>query len=135
IVADFDQRLEAVQAQGKRGKAIYMTPTGVTSGPGTLIHEMLLAAGFDNYATRPGWQAIPLERFAYEQPDAIAGAFFDEDAQRPAQWSATRHPVAKRQMADRPTARLQGAWTSCGGWFLMDAIETIAALPQAEASE
>lgn len=135
IVADFDRRIASIQSNGKRGNAIYMTPTGVTSGPGTLIHEMLLAAGFGNYATRDGWQSIPLERFVYEQPDAIAGAFFDEDAQRPARWSATRHPVAQKQMADRPTARLQGAWTSCGGWFLIDAIEVIAALPIAESDK
>ena len=134
IVADFDRRISAIQTEGGRGNAIYMTPTGVTSGPGTLIHEMLVAAGYNNYATREGWQSIPLERFVYEQPDAIAGAFFNEEAMRPAQWSATRHPVAKKQMADRPTARLQGAWTSCGGWFLVDAIEVIAALPDAETS-
>ena len=129
LVAEFDRRLERVASKGKRGTAIYMTPTGVTSGPGTLIHEMLVAAGFENYAQRPGWQTIPLENLAYEQPDAVAGAFFDERTDHPALWSAMRHPIARKQMMEQPTALLQGAWTSCGGWFLMDAIEALSALP------
>jgi iron complex transport system substrate-binding protein len=43
-------------------------------------------------------------------------------------WSATRHPVAQRQLRDQETVMLQGAWTSCGGWFLLDAIEALAGL-------
>ena len=38
-----------------------------------------------------------------------------------------RHPVAKEQMREQPTVMLQGAWTSCGGWYLLDAIEALAA--------
>lgn len=104
-----------------------MTPAGVTSGPGTLIHEMLLAAGLHNFETRPGWHPLPLERLAYEQPDIVAAAFFDERTDHPALWSAMKHPVARRQISDLPTVNLQGAWTSCGGWFLVDAIEALAA--------
>lgn len=109
-----------------RADVLYMTPTGVTSGPGSLIHEMLTAAGLENFQTRPGWWPIPLERLAYEQPDRLAVAFHESLADHPHVWSAIRHPVA-RALLDRDTViPIAGAWTACGAWFLMDAVESLA---------
>lgn len=127
LAAEFDARLSALNVGDTRRTALYMTPTGVTSGPGTLVHEMLLAAGFNNFVTEAGWRSMPLERLAYEQPDVVAAAFFDIDTIRPELWSPMRHPIAQQQLKDRPTVMLQGAWTSCGAWFLLDAIEALAA--------
>tara|TARA_R110002096_G_scaffold65006_1_gene158223 strand:+ start:4261 stop:5070 length:810 start_codon:yes stop_codon:yes gene_type:complete len=130
LVAEFDARLATIQKQAAEKptrKALYMTPTGVTSGPGTLVHEMLLTAGLENFEENPGWRSIPLEQLAYRQPDLVVAAFFDIDTIRPELWSPMRHPVAKRQLQDRPTVMLQGAWTACGAWFLLDAVEALAA--------
>jgi iron complex transport system substrate-binding protein len=126
VVAEMDQRLNAIHRNGQPKNALYMTPTGVTSGPGTLVHEMLLAAGLDNFEEKSGWRSIPLERLAYESPDIVVAAFFNSQFNHPGMWSAMRHPVARRQMIDKPTVMLEGAWTSCGGWFLVDAVEAIA---------
>ena len=126
IVAEMDRRLHAVARSAPAGTALYMTPTGVTSGPGTLIDDMLRAAGLVNFERRVGWHPLPLERLAYEQPEVVAGAFFSAGTDHPSKWSAMRHPVARRQMSERTTVLLQGAWTSCGGWFLLDAIEALA---------
>lgn len=127
VVADMDRRLAALRSDASPRSTLYMTPNGATSGTGTLIHEMLLAANLENFERRPGWHSIPLEQLAFEQPDMVAAAFFEEGSAHPAMWSATRHPVAQRQISERPTVMLQGAWTSCGGWFLLDAIEALAA--------
>jgi iron complex transport system substrate-binding protein len=121
-----DRRLAAIPATTVPRRALYMTPNGVTSGAGTLIHEMLLAANLVNYEQRSGWHPIPLETLAYDQPDLVAAAFFEHKAGHPLMWSATRHPVAQRQLREQETVMLQGAWTSCGGWFLVDAIEALA---------
>jgi iron complex transport system substrate-binding protein len=126
LVAEMDDRLDAIHRSESKNTALYMTPTGFTSGPGTLVHEMLLAAGLDNFEEKAGWRSIPLEQLAYEGPDMVVAAFFDANASHPGMWSAMRHPVARRQMNDRPTVMLEGAWTSCGSWFLLDAIEAIA---------
>jgi iron complex transport system substrate-binding protein len=126
VVAELDRRLTAIDSKRPRGTAMYMTSGGATSGPGTLVHEMLLAAGMENFETEPGWREIPLERLAYRQPDLIAAAYFSRGADATANWSAMRHPVARRQTSERPTVMLQGAWTSCGGWFVVDAIEALA---------
>jgi iron complex transport system substrate-binding protein len=131
VVAEMNRRLKNIEKPNVRRTALYMTPTGVTGGPGTAVHNMLQAAGLENFQDQPGWRSIPLERLAYEQPDVIAAAFFDSDTNNPALWSPMRHPVARQQMSNKPTVMLQGAWMSCGGWFFLDAIEELASTASA----
>ena len=125
VVADMQARLDTLSKQPKNKTALYMTPAGVTSGPGSLIHEMIVAAGLDNFQTEPGWRSLPLERLAYEQPDIIAAAFFGTMTNHPDAWSPTKHPVARNLLADNTVVPLEGSWTSCNGWFLMEAIEAL----------
>ncbi|MEM8685353.1 MAG: ABC transporter substrate-binding protein [Pseudomonadota bacterium] len=127
LVAEMDRRLERLdQAASAQRDVLYMTPSGVTTGPGTLVHEMLITAGLSNFQTEAGWRSLPLERLAYEQPDLVAASFFSAETNHPAMWSAMRHQVARRQLTDLPVVMLDGAWTACGGWFLLDAIEALA---------
>ncbi|MEM1103179.1 MAG: ABC transporter substrate-binding protein [Pseudomonadota bacterium] len=125
LVAEYRTRLAAIQTRSANEAALYMTPAGVTTGPGSLVHEMLLAAGVANFQKQPGWRSIPLERLAYEQPDFVVAAFFETLTNHPDAWSPSKHPVAKAQMTSPNTVPLQGAWTACGGWFILDAVETI----------
>ena len=120
VVADMRARLAAVadEVQGDdagENSALYLTPAGVTTGPGSLVHDMLRAAGLANFQEQPGWRAIPLERLAYEQPDLVAAAFFEGSGTYVDAWSRMRHPVARAQMKERPVVSLPGAWTVCGG--------------------
>ena len=126
LVLEFRQRLNAIEARTGGNAALYMTPAGVTSGPGSLVHEMLVAAGLENFQENPGWRSLPLERLAYEQPDVVAAAFFETLTNHPNAWSASNHPVARAQLQEPSTVPLQGAWTACGGWFILDAIEALA---------
>lgn len=126
VVADMQTRLAALSQQAQGKTALYMTPAGVTTGPGSLIHEMILAAGLDNFQKDPGWRSIPLEGLAYEQPDLVAAAFFGTATNHPDAWSPMKHPVARAQLTAQPIVSLEGAWTSCNGWFLMDAVEALA---------
>ena len=109
----------------QRATALYMTPAGVTSGRGSLIHEMFVAAGLENFQGQPGWRSLPLERLAYEQPDLVAAAFFGSLNNQPDGWSPARHPIARAQIEERPAVTIEGAWTACGAWFLMDAVEAL----------
>jgi iron complex transport system substrate-binding protein len=126
LIEQYDSRLARLGGQGDEPlQVMYMTPTGVTAGPGTLIDEVLRAAGLANFQTRPGWNPIPLERLAYEQPDLVAASFFESDTYQIDHWSAARHPIARLQMEEKPVAMLDGAWTSCGAWFMLDAVEVL----------
>ena len=127
IVADMDMRLQQISAEVRAAEssALYMTPTGVTAGPGTLMHDVLLAAGFDNFENKPGWRALPLERLVYGGPDVVARAFYQSAYGHRDLWSAAAHPVTQRQLAKARQVPLEGAWTSCGAWFLMDAVEAL----------
>ena len=127
VAEEMQTRLAKLPSPPQEVEALYMTPAGVTSGPGSLVHEIIVAAGLDNFQTRPGWRPIPLERLAYERPDLIVPAFFDSVTNHPHAWSPMRHPVARSQLQAREMIPIQGAWTACGAWFLMDAVEALAA--------
>lgn len=125
VARDFDARLAAIRPGGAGKSALYVTPGGVTTGPGSLVDVMLGAGGLRNFQTVPGWGSLPLERLAYDRPDVVATAFFDTRWNRPDPWSASAHPVLARALAGRPTVALPGAWTACGGWFVLDAVEKL----------
>ena len=129
LVDQMDERMQAVVATHAANplapRALYMTPAGVTSGPNTLVHDMLRAAGYVNYQEKPGWQGLPLERLVFDSPDVVAMAFFETLTDHLDAWSAMWHPIARRQLQKVATVPLQGAWTACGGWFLVDAIESL----------
>lgn len=124
-VADAQARLDALSRAPKGQSILYATPTGFTTGPGSLIHEMIIAAGLENFETIPGWRPIPLERLAYDQPDLVAAAFFGTTEERPDAWSAMNHPVARAQLTEHKVVPLEGAWTACNGWYLVDAVEAL----------
>ncbi len=126
VVSEMERRLSRLQAASPAGSALYITPGGVTTGPGSLIHDMLIAAGLTNFEDAPGWRAIPLEKLAYDHPDLVALGFAELLDASPDSWTPINHPVARNLMKDRPVAALDGALTACGGWFLMDAVEALA---------
>ena len=128
LIAGMDARLAGVRAHAAGTTALYLTSSGVTGGPGTLIHRLLAAAGLDNFQSRPGWRPLPLERLAYETPDLMAVAWFGARADHEDAWTPFRHPVARRRLREAPmAAALDGAATSCAGWFLAEAVEALAA--------
>lgn len=126
VVENMRARLEAISDQSKNQNMLYLTPAGVTTGPGSMIHELISAAGFENYETDQGWRSIPLEELVYSKPNAIAAAYFQNKASKPDAWSAMRHPIAQKQLSAQNVVHLDGAWVSCGGWYLMDAVEALA---------
>lgn len=123
---DFDARLARLRRSAGGRRALYLTPGGVTTGAGSLVDAVLRAGGLRNFVTTAGWGPLPLEQLAYRRPDAIVSAFFDTRWNRPDPWSAAAHPVVARAIAGKPAAALPGAWTACGGWFVLDAAERLA---------
>jgi len=130
LVVDMRARLDAIATNGADAKvdALYCTPGGVTTGPGSFVDHMMQAAGLANFETTPGWRALPLERLAYSKPDATVVARFGEQGEAVDAWSAANHPVLPRSLAGLPSSTIEGAWTSCGGWFVVDGVEAMSRL-------
>lgn len=126
LAAEFDQRLAAINKRNLRQSALYMTPGGVTSGTGSLIDDMFSAAGLTNYQDKPGWHDLPLERLIAEKPDVVASAFYETIHKTPSIWSPSHHPIAQKTLDEAELVPLDSSWTSCGAWYLMDAIEALA---------
>ena len=130
-VADYRRRLSNLNLQrieGSQDKAptLYMTAAGATTGPGSLVHELLIAAGLENFEDQPGWRSIPLEKLAYKSPSMVATAFFYNGANHRNSWSASRHPVARSLRTSTSYVELEGALTACGAWFAAYAAEALA---------
>jgi iron complex transport system substrate-binding protein len=126
LVSEFDRRLAAIDRPSSPPKALYMSSGGVTTGAGTLIDTMMKSAGLQNFFDKPGWNPLPLEQLAYERPDLVIAATFGPAGPGIDAWSSARHPVARGAAKDQAIAPLDGALTACGGWFVVEAIETMA---------
>jgi iron complex transport system substrate-binding protein len=131
LVADFEARLAAVKTAGIGPSALYTTPSGVSGGRGTMIETLMDSATLSNFQDQDGWNPIPLERLARERPDIVIAASFNAKSNQFDEWSPSRHPVARAQMKGQAIVPLNGALTSCGGWFVIEAIEVMAAAGKA----
>ena len=129
-----DARLARVEAAMRKGTtplpaALYVTPSGTTSGWGTFVHEVLTAAGVANVSADLGnspWHPINLEALALSPPDIIVAGFFDLRSQRLDNWSLSRHYFLQRQMASLPVTLVPSRQLACAAWFVIDAVEAIA---------
>ena len=135
VIAEMDARLSTIATDQTRLSALYLTPSGVTSGSGSLVDVLLRAGGYANFEQSAGWKSVSLERLAREAPDLVAFAAFNQNAHKTDQWSSIAHPVAQDKLRSLPVIPLEGAWTACGGWFLVDAVEALAAGRPKDGSE
>lgn len=126
LIAEMDTRLARARAGASGASALYLAPSGVSAGSGTFVGKLIAAAGLDNFDDGVGWRSIPLERLAYETPDVYAVPGF-EYTNHNMVWTPFRHPVAARRVQAGPALSIDGATTSCGAWFLADAVEALAA--------
>lgn len=127
VAAQMDQRLEAIGGSiGPPPTLLYATSKGAAAGPGTLVDELINAAGYRNFLDEPGWRSLPLEALAYDQPDLIATAFFDTNDLITDQWTPSRHVAFRRALSKADVIDIPGAVTACNAWFLVDAVEAMA---------
>ncbi|MCC5867862.1 MAG: ABC transporter substrate-binding protein [Gammaproteobacteria bacterium] len=124
LIARMDNALAAAARGSSAPQALYVTPGGVTTGAGTLMHEILDAAGFVNAAAATGgrgWQSLPLESLVVSPPELFVTGFFGMRAGHVEHWTTERHPVLRDLFRHTPTIHLDGALLSCGAWFMAEA--------------
>ena len=126
MVARMDRRLARAAGAWKGQRAIYLTPSGFTAGPGTLPDEILRAAGLVNVTTQPGYAEAPLERLTLDPPAAVVAGFFDTQAYANASWSPGRHAVMQRLIRERMVTHVPGRLIACANWGAAEAAELLA---------
>ncbi len=108
------------------GTALYVTPGDVTTGPGSLIAELVGVAGYRPYEDKPGWHRLPVERLLADPPDLVVRGFFETSAHRQDDWTSSSHAALRRAVANVPTVEVPGSELSCGNWLIGQAVERIA---------
>ena len=102
-------------------------PNGITSGPGSLLHDVLTLAGFDNLAPRLGIGSVGslrMESLLSHPPDAIL--FSDSGTQvNSLARQKMQHPALQRLAATRPSIRLPGKLWTCGGPEVFEAMHAL----------
>jgi iron complex transport system substrate-binding protein len=126
LVRRMDLQLASHPSGPKKG-AFYLTPGGVTAGPGTLIDAMLTAAGWRNLAPAPGYSTVSVERLVLDPPDGFVLGFFDSAYLAGQHWAAGGNHVLRALVRRRTIASLDGALLGCPAWFAGDAVQALAA--------
>ena len=127
IIARMDAELARSAGAWKGARAVYLTPGGFTAGSGTLVDEILRAAGMKNAETRPGYQSASLEKLALDPPQAVVLGFFDTFQLAGDSWGPGRHAVMRKVVRQRAVASLPGELLGCPDWTAADAVALLAA--------
>jgi iron complex transport system substrate-binding protein len=122
-----DAQLSAASGAWRGATALYLTPGGVTAGPGTLVDSILRAAGLTNAETRPGFQTVSLEALALTPPGAVVLGFFDTFQLAGDSWGMGRHRVLQETVRKNAVASLPGAMLGCPNWAAAEAVALLAA--------
>jgi iron complex transport system substrate-binding protein len=127
IVARMDARLARAAGAWKGETVLYLTPGGVTAGPGTLVDAVLRAAGLVNAERRPGYQVVSLEQLSLKPPKTVVLGFFDTFQLAGDSWGLGRHRIVQRVADQAAVASLPGSHLGCPDWSAAEAVEMLAA--------
>ena len=108
--------------------ALYLTPGDVTTGPQSLVAELMQMAGYSSYERRPGWHRLPVERLVLNKPDLVVRGFFETSANQQDRWSSARHRVLAQSLLHVPVADVAGSDLACGNWLAGNALNAISAV-------
>jgi len=128
LIAAFDRRLAAVsQHRSRRPTALAYQVNSLASGPGTLLDEVIAAAGFRNLARElplgPAGR-LPLETLVAKPPDVIVLGNAPDDF-RSIVGDNLRHPAFAEMMRTRPTIDLPMSRWLCGTPAIAASVEEL----------
>jgi iron complex transport system substrate-binding protein len=141
-IADMDRRLASIvrPPPEKRLRALVLNPNGFTTGAGSLVDNIITAAGLTNLAAGMdlgNYARVPLETVAMSDPDVLI-LNARRDGPPSLATELLQHPILSSLPHTRTVVLPSRLWT-CGGPAAVDAIEQlsrIAAEPAAaEAGE
>ncbi len=111
--------------------AIYLTPSGVTTGSGTYLDALMRLAGLENVLARrgiAGWYRLRLEDYPrLEDVAVVVTSFFETRRGHREGWRVSTHPLARRWLARRRIVRVPARLWGCAGFYAVAAAEHIRA--------
>lgn len=128
MLTQIDARMARI-AQDKRPvrpTAIVLNPNGFTVGRGTLVDEIMAAAGLDNIAANEGFDfrgQVPLEVIASQSIDILIVST-NRDGPPSLATNLLKHPILERMPKTRIVVIPGGLW-SCPGPAIADAAERL----------
>ena len=126
LIARMDAQLQS-RGAGVAKSALYLTPGGVTAGPGTLIDAILRAAGWRNLAAGSGYRTVSAERLVLDPPQAFVLGFFDSAYLAGQHWAPGGNHLLREFVRGRTVASLDDSLLGCPAWFAGDAVQALAA--------
>lgn len=126
LVAGMDAKLARAEGVWRGAPALYLTPSGFTTGPGSLVDAMMRAAGMANLATGSTWKPIPLERLVMSPPRTFVLGFFDAFSVAMQRWAPGRHAALRKRLPGRTAASLPASILGCPAWFAADGAAALA---------
>ncbi|MGD9867512.1 MAG: ABC transporter substrate-binding protein [Hyphomicrobiales bacterium] len=129
LVSEFDSRLAAVASTNvSRPVAAPYYASNFTSGTGTLVHDVLQAAGYENLAARlgrTGTATLSLEQLLWQQPDVVV--FSHTRELYPTVTSRNLgHPALRSLLETTPSIAIAERSWLCGTPAILDVVEQLA---------
>ncbi len=113
---------------GRQQTALYLSPSGISTGRQTYIGEVISLAGYQNYLDSEeelGWSQIDLEQLASDPPDLIVASFFDVQQGMADSWRLGQHPVIQSLKGKTRFVHVPANLLSCPTWQVLDAVSLI----------
>jgi len=126
LIAGMDRKLAAGRNAWGGAPALYFTPTGYTTGPGTLVDAILRGAGLVNTTRGAAWEPVALESLVLAPPARFVLGFFDAFTTAMGRWGPGRHAALRKRLPGRTIAVLPASVLGCPAWFAADGVETLA---------
>lgn len=124
LVASARNRLHALRTAGQgQAMAVYVSPSGITTGAGTFLDETLRLAGLKNLMAEQGvqgWSRFDLESFLDITPDIIITSFFDSQLGSAESWRFGAHPAMKGQMEGVDVVDVPSRLLGCPAWYALE---------------
>ena len=126
LVGELEQRLARLSKASGEVTALFLQSNGVTSGTGTLPHDLMRLAGLTNAASVASYARFSLEQLVREPPDLLV--INDLSHASPALANEVlRHRVIARAFPATRIVNMPGQAWSCGSQYMLDAVEHLAA--------
>lgn len=119
-----EAELQALRAKPALGQsALYVSPSGVTTGSGTFLHQTIELAGLKNLmaeAGGQGWSSFKVEAFIKFKPDILITSFFNARIGNAESWRFAAHPAMQAAMADVSVVDIPSRYLSCPAWYAVE---------------